>query len=92
MTSTAALNEAMHDKLAQIGIPCDELIVFGAIRQNVHVVCLSLDAATKWVALLGSVYKGARVQCVKHTWNASANSGTFLRPTMRTGWLVAVAG
>lgn len=85
------LNAAMQSKLARAGIPNESIKVFGVIRQNVHVVCLSRDTADKWAHLLASVFRGAKVACVAHQWDAVENKGTQMRPTKRNGWLVAVA-
>lgn len=85
------LNAAMQSKLAKAGIPHESIKVFGVIRQNVHVTCLSRDTAQKWAQLLNSVFRGAKVACVAHQWNAVENKGTQMRPTKRKGWLVAVA-
>ena len=86
------INAAMQSKLAKAGIPHESIKVFGVIKQNVHVVCLSRDTADKWAQLLNSVFKGAKVACVAHQWDAVENKGTQMRPTKRKGWLVAVAG
>lgn len=89
--TTFELNATMQTKLAQAGIPHETIKVFGVIRQNVHVTCLSRDTAQKWAQLLGGVFKGAKVACVAHSWNAVENRGTQMLPTKRSGWLVAVA-
>ena len=46
----------------------------------------------KWSHLLGSLFPASKVACVSHMWNAVENKGTSMRPTKRSGWLVAVAG
>lgn len=85
------IKEAMQAKLEAAGLPFVQIKVFGVLRCNVHVTCLSRDAAAKWATLLAGVFKGAKVACVEHSWNAAANKGTCLLPTMRDGFLVAVA-
>lgn len=90
--TTFAINTAMQSKLAEAGIPHESIKVFGVIRQNVHVICLSRDTAQKWSHLLGSLFPASKVACVSHMWNAVENKGTQMRPTKRRGWLVAVAG
>ena len=90
--TTFAINAAMQSKLAQAGIPHESIKVFGIIRQNVHVICLSRETAQKWSHLLGSLFPASKVACVSHMWNAVENKGTSMRPTKRSGWLVAVAG
>lgn len=65
--------------------------MFGAIRTNVHIVCISRDTAQKWASALTRIFQGAKVQCVQHVIYAKVNKGTNLRPTTRKGWLVAVA-
>ena len=86
------INAAMQSKLAQAGIPHESVKVFGVIKQNVHIVCLSRDTADKWAQLLSRVLRCAKVACVAHQWDAVENKGTQMRPTKRKGWLVAVAG
>lgn len=86
------INAAMQSKLAEAGIPHESIKVFGVIRQHVYVTCLSRDTADKWAQLLNSVFRGAKVACVAHQWDAIENNGTQMRPTKRKGWLVAVAG
>jgi hypothetical protein len=86
------INAAMQATLAQAGIPHESIKVFGVIRQNVHVVCLGRDTAQQWAQLLNSVFRGAKVSVLSHTWDAVENKGTQMLPTKRKGWLVAVAG
>jgi len=87
-----AILDSMRARLESAGIGHESIKVFGAIKCNVHVTCSSRNTADKWAMLLGSVFKGARVYVGEHTWNAADNKGTCLRPTMRSGFLVAVAG
>jgi hypothetical protein len=86
------INADMQAKLTSSGIPHESVKVFGVIRQNVHVTCLGRDTADKWAQLLASVFRGAKVSVLSHTWNAVENKGTQMLPTKRSGWLVAVAG
>lgn len=85
------LNSAMEAKLQTAGIGFETIKVFGVIRQNVHVKCVSRDTADKWVQLLAAVFHGAKVSCTATVWNAADNKGSNLAPTMRKGWLIAVA-
>lgn len=86
------LNTAMQAKLTEAGIPHESIKVFGVVRQHVYVTCISRDTAQKWAQLLGGVFRGSKVACVSHTWDAVENNGTQMRPKKRKGWLVAVAG
>lgn len=81
----------MRARLASAGLGHESIEVFGAVRCNVHVRCVGRDTADKWAALLGRVFKGAKVYLGPHQWPAADNKGTCLRPTMRRGYLVAVA-
>lgn len=86
------LHAQMKAKLEQTGLGFESIKVFGAIRCNVHVICSSRDTAQKWSQLLATVFKGEKVALVPTTWNAAKNNGTCLAPTMRKGFLIAVAG
>ena len=88
---TADQLATMKDKLARAGIPHHDIKAFGAIRCNVHVRCIGHDTAQRWAHLLGKVFAGAPVRMVETMWEAAANHGTCLKPTMRRGWIVAVA-
>lgn len=85
-----SLHQQMQAKLEEAGIPAESIKVFGAIRCNVHVVCVSRETARKWEMLLARVFR-SKVSCVETRWEAATNKGTSLRPTMRKGYLVAVA-
>lgn len=91
MTNRTEILEAMRTKLLAVGLGCETLKVFGAIRCNVHVTCVSRETANKWAQLLGSVFKGAKVSLTPTIWEASKNLGGNLNPTMRKGFLIAVA-
>jgi len=82
---------AMQARLASVGLAHESISVFGAVRCNVHVRCVGRDTADKWAALLGSVFKDAKVYIGPHRWPAAKNKNTCLRPTMRHGYLVTVA-
>lgn len=90
--TTFAINAAMQSKLAEAGIPHESIKVFGIIRQHVYVTCVSRNTADRWALLLNGVFPGSKIACVRHKWNAVENKGTSMRPTKRSGWLVAVAG
>jgi hypothetical protein len=81
----------MQSKFESAGLGYEALKVFGAIRCNVHVTCISRDTANDWAQLLGSVFKGSTVKVVPTVWEAKKNIGGNLTPTMRKGFLVAVA-
>lgn len=86
-----AINQAMEAKLKAAGLGFESIKVFGVIRQNVHITCVSRDTADKWALLLSGVFKGAKVALVPTVWDAATNKGTNLRPTKSSGFLVAVA-
>jgi len=83
-------HEAMKAKLKQLGIPFEKIDVFGAIRCNVHVVCLGRETANKWAAILAKVFK-VKPYLGEHSWNAAENRGTSMLPTKRHGFLITVA-
>lgn len=85
------LNDAMEAKLKGAGLAFETIKVFGVIRQNVHIKCVSRDTANKWAMLLAQVFKGEKVTTVATSWEAKENKGTNLKPTLRNGFLVAVA-
>lgn len=91
MTDRAEILEAMRTKLLAVGLGCETLKVFGTIRCNVHVTCVGRDTADKWAQLLSAVFKGAKVSVIPTVWEASKNLGGNLNPTMRKGFLIAVA-
>lgn len=91
MKTTYELNAEMEAKLKGLGIGFETIKVFGVIRQNVHVKCVSRETAAKWASVLAKVFKGAKVATVPTTWEAADNKGTNLLPTMRKGFMVAVA-
>lgn len=86
-----AFKNAILAKLKQTGIGYEDIKVFGAIRCNVHVTCVSRTTATKWAQLLATVFKGAKVSTTPTVWYAKKNKGTCLLPTVRKGFLIAVA-
>jgi hypothetical protein len=85
------LKAAIKAKLECAGIGYESINVFGVIRCNVHVVCTGRDTADKWGHLLAAVFKGAKVSITETRWNAAKNKGTSMRPTMRKGFLIAIA-
>jgi len=87
-----AIKAAMKNKLAEAGIGYEEISVFGTIRCNVHIKCLSRVTADKWASLLSQVFKGERVTIIETVWDAKGNKGTCLLPTKRHVFLIAVAG
>lgn len=84
------MNRQMQVKLEEVGIPAESIKVFGAIRCNVHVICVGRETAQKWASLLAQVFQ-TKVSLVDHCWNAVDNKGTSMLPTKRSGFLVAVA-
>jgi len=90
MSNQAILTE-MQAKLDALPLGKESIKVFGAIRCNVHVVCVSQATANKWASVLQAIFKGSRVHVGPHYWNAAENKGTCLLPTKRSGYLVAVA-
>ena len=89
MNHQVEFHAQMQSKLADAGLPFESLKVFGVIRCNVHVVCVSRDTAQKWVSLLAQVF-GAKPSMTRHSWAAKHNQNTCLKPTRRNGWLVGV--
>ncbi len=86
----AALNEQIRAKLTTLDLGSESIQVFGRLRLNVHVICVSIETARKWAAVLSKM-TGARASLVAHSWNAEANRGTSMLPTKRHGYLIAVA-
>lgn len=82
---------AMKSKLSELGLAHESIKVFGAIRCNVHVVCVSRATAHKWASALATVFNGAKVNLVPTLWDAVENKGTCLLSTKRKGFLIAVA-
>jgi len=89
--SRAELIATMQSKFESVGLGYETLKVFGALRCNVHVTCISRDTASEWAQLLSSVFKGSDVKVVPTVWEAKKNIGGNLNPTMRKGFLIAVA-
>ena len=90
MSNQALLTE-IQAKLDALPLGKESIKVFGATRCNMHVVCVSRATANKWVTILNTIFKSARVYCGPHTWNAKENKGTCLLPTKRVGYLVTVS-
>lgn len=86
----AELNQALQAQLEKAGIGYEEIKVFGAIRCNVHVICVSRETAQKWVLLLQQGFKGAKIGMGQHVWHAKQNKNTVLKPTIRKGFLVGM--
>ena len=84
------INAAMEAKLKEVGVPFETVKVFGAIRVNVHVTCVSSSTANKWVSVLTKVF-GKAPTVSKTSWYAKENKGTCLLPTMRNGYLIGLA-
>ena len=86
------LNAKLKALLKKAGIPHEEILVFGPTRTYVHVRCVGKSTAQEWAHLLKSLFPEVRVSVVPTAWEARANRGTCLRPTMRRGWLVSLMG
>lgn len=82
--------EQIEQKLKSCGLAFEALKVFGAIRLNVHVKCVSHATAEKWASLLSAM--GGQVIVKKTVWEAKENKGTTMLPTVRQGFLVAFQG
>lgn len=87
--NVSALNAQMQSRLNVAGLPFESIRVFGAIRCNVHVTCVSRATADKWSQLLAQVFSTTPT-ITRHVWDAKENHGTCMRPTKRNGWLVGV--
>lgn len=82
---------AFEAKLRELKIPAEEIKVFGAVRCNIHIKCLSESAATKWLTALRAIFPRAYTLSARETaWEAKENKGTCLIPTMRHGWHVGL--
>jgi hypothetical protein len=86
---TTAAQAQMEAKLAELGLGAESIKVFGAIRTNVHVVCVSRETADKWAMALAQIF-AARPTVVPTIWKAATNKERRLFP-VRKGFLVAVA-
>lgn len=84
------LIEEMQRKLSSSGIAFETLKVFGAIRCNVHVTCVSTETANSWAQFLGAVFSNAKIAIVPTMWDAVKNNGSNLNPTKRKGFLISV--
>lgn len=78
----------MEQKLAHVGLGFESIKVFGVLRCNVHVTCISLTTANKWAALLSKVFKGGVISVTPTLWEAKKNKGLVGCPTMRKGFLI----
>jgi len=87
---TEEMKIAMQEKLKQLGIPFESINVFGAIRINVHVKCLSAATAHKWAVALNSVFKD-KVTINKTMWPIAKRSATFPDKRMHKGFLISIA-
>jgi hypothetical protein len=83
------LNREMQAKLEKVGLPFEQVKVFGSVRCDVHVKCISRDTAEKWFGELAKVF-GTKPALVPHIWDAARNNGTVMCPTVRKGFLIAV--
>lgn len=83
-------NATMEAKLKEAGLPFETVKVFGVARVNVHVTCVSVNTANKWVSMLTRVL-GKAPSVTETVWRAAENKGTCLLPTRRHGFLVAVS-
>lgn len=90
-TDRTALLAAMQERFASLGLGYESLKVFGVLRINVHVICVSRTTAQQWVRALSAVFPGVKIACVPHVWAAVENKGTCLNQTMRRGFLIGVA-
>lgn len=88
--SRSELNQALQAQLEKAGLGFEEIKVFGVIRCNVHIVCVSRETAQKWVLLLQQGFKGAKVSMGMHVWHAKQNKNTVLKPTVRKGFLIGM--
>jgi hypothetical protein len=79
-----------REKLIALGLPHQDIKVFGMARLNIHVITLSRGTAERWVHALATILPGCAPTMVEASWKAKENKGTVLLPTMRHGWLVGV--
>lgn len=85
----AALHSEMAEKLKELGFGHESIKVFGAIRTNVHITCVSKKTAGMWASALYKVF-GKQASVVETMWPAAKNLGTVLNPTVRRGFLIVV--
>lgn len=85
----SAKQAQMKATLEQLGLGAESIKVFGAIRTNVHVICVGRDTADKWAQALAQVFS-AKPTLVPTMWQAAANKDGRLF-TARKGFLVAIA-
>lgn len=83
-----ALLLKMRKKLESAGLGYEKIQVFGAIKCNVHVVCVSKNTAEKWVRFLAAAFNGAKISLNKTVWPAAKNTGGNLTPDLRSGYLI----
>jgi len=86
MTSQAQFEQ----KLRAVGLPFEQLRVFGTIRVNVHVITIGEDTARKWASLLAKIFPDVRVRMVPTVIYNQVNTNTCLKPSTHGGWLIAV--
>ena len=82
--------ENMEKGLKKVGLPFENIKVFGVIKINVHILCLGEATARKWASLLSKIFPGAKINTVKHMWNAKKNNKSVMFPSMRKGYLIGV--
>lgn len=74
-------------ELKKLPFGYESMTVFGTIRLNVHITCISEATARKWALALAKLGK---VSMVPTVWNAKENKGSSLLPTMRKGYLIGL--
>jgi hypothetical protein len=84
-----ALKQSMQEKLESLGLPFEQLKVFGSIRLNIHVVCFGRDTADKWACILSRVVgSGGSVSLNNYLVEAKHNKNTVMNPTKRKSFLI----
>lgn len=76
--------------LARLGIPADQITVFGASRINVHVTCKSRTTADKWAMALATIEPGREISCVRHMIERKKFKPDARNQSHVNGWLVAL--
>ncbi|MBR8188256.1 hypothetical protein KDW82_04170 [Burkholderia vietnamiensis] len=84
------MNLALKEKLESLPYGRESIKVFGAIRCNVHIVCVSRNTADKWALALAQAFRGANITVTPHRWHAAENKNSCLCPSTRDGFLIGM--
>ncbi|KRC36263.1 hypothetical protein [Acidovorax sp. Root219] len=82
--------QAFAHKLRSLGIPCEHLQVFGALRLNVHVTCRSRNTADRWTQVLATIEPGRTITCTKTRIERKRFKADATQQSHIGGWLIAL--